>query len=361
MDHRQRFMAVLEGKQADCVPVLANLTPQLAERLAEQMHKPLQLVDSFLSTRISHLDILLALGNDAVEVAATRAADHPTVTLEDGRQRDEWGIVYEQVGLYAEAVVRPLAEAESVEDVEAYPFPDAHAAGRWDFAEQTIAQYKDGYGLVGDMEACLFELAWNLTGLEKFLMDLLTEEEYVDVLLDKILEYSTQCGLKMIDLGVDMLWTGDDFGTQSAMMVSPDVWRRHFKPRMAKMFAAFKERNPQVKIAYHSCGAIAPIIPDLIEIGLDFLNPIQPKAEGMDLAALAREYGDALGFFGGVDVQGILPNGTTEDVANEVKRCLNATKGRRFIIAPAHNIQPDTPVENVFAFYEAVKKYGTTE
>jgi uroporphyrinogen decarboxylase len=163
----------------------------------------------------------------------------------------------------------------------------------------------------------------------------------------------------MIDMGVDMIWAGDDVGTQQGMMISPDLWRDVLKPRLAKMFRTFKERNPEIKIAYHSCGSIVPIIPDLIEIGLDFLNPLQPKASGMDLADLYSKYSDKLGFFGGIDVQGVLPYGSKEDVENEVIRCIQATNGgHNYIIAPAHNMQPDTPLENVYTFFEAVKKHG---
>ncbi|MHB1454364.1 MAG: uroporphyrinogen decarboxylase family protein [Saccharofermentanales bacterium] len=362
MNSRERFLAAINGKIPDRVPTVTNLTAQLAEKLAAELGCDVQMEDSFLATRISHRDILLKLGNDAVLVAATRAAAHPTVSLPDGNVRDEWGLVYEQVGLYSEAVVRPLAGCTSVEDLDRYVFPDPLDDGRWAFAEEVIPRYIKEYGIIGDLEACIYELAWNLVGMEKFIMDMATEEEYITVLLDRIAEYSTLCGLKMIDLGVDMIWTGDDFGTQKGMMISPDMWRENFRPRMKKMFDTFKQRNPAIKIAYHSCGCIVPIIPELIEIGLDILNPLQPMAAGMELSGLYREYSDKLVFFGGVDVQGVLPNGTVQDVENEVIRCIRATDGgKKLIIAPAHNLQPDTPIENVYAFFDAVKKYGTIE
>jgi uroporphyrinogen decarboxylase len=125
------------------------------------------------------------------------------------------------------------------------------------------------------------------------------------------------------------------------------------------MWETFKRANPEIKIAYHSCGSIVPIIPDYIEIGLDFLNPIQPQAKGMNLKELYSEFGDRIGFFGGVDVQGVLPNGTPEDVRAEVRRVKDAVKHfPRFIIAPAHNIQPDTYVENILAFFDESIRYG---
>ena len=357
MTHRERFLAVLHGGIPDRIPIVCNLTIQAAERLAEVLGKEVGFVDSFLATRISHRDILLELGNDAVLIAATRGT--PTVALPDGDVRDEWGIVYRTVGYYGEAHGRPLSECESIEDLDRYQLPDPLAPARWLHAAGEVAKYGRDYAIIGDLEACIFELAWNLVGLEKFLMDLLTEEEYVDALLDRIEAYSTACGLKMIELGADMIWAGDDFGTQNGMMISPEIWRERFKPRYRRMFEAFKKANPKIKIAYHSCGSIVPIIPEYMEIGLDFLNPIQPQAKGMHLDELYREYGDRVGFFGGVDVQGVLPDGTPEDVRKEVRRVMDAVDhSPRFIIAPAHNIQPDTSVENILAFFDESIRYG---
>ncbi|MEG1513523.1 MAG: uroporphyrinogen decarboxylase family protein [Clostridia bacterium] len=357
MNHRERFMAVLEGKEPDRIPILANLTIQAAEKLAPILGKEVGYVDSFLATRISHREILLELGNDAVIVAATR--ETPTQVLPNGDTRDEWGMVGRMVGLYGETVGRPLSACETIEDLDAYRFPDPLAPARWTFAQEMIAKYRADYAIVGDLEACLFELAWNLVGLEKFLMDLVCEEDYIEPLLDRVIAYSTACGLKMIELGVDMIWTGDDFGTQKGLMISKELWCKYFKPRYRKMFDAFRAANPNIKIAYHSCGSIHPLIEDYAQIGLDFLNPMQPAATDMELGKLYREFGNRLGFFGGVDVQDVLPNGRPEDVRAEVRRCMDAVnKSPRYIIAPAHNIQPDTAPENILAFFDEAIHYG---
>lgn len=360
MNSRERFMAVLDGKQPDRTPILANLTIQAAEKLAPLLGKEVGFIDSFLATRLSHLDILNALGNDAVIIAAQR--ETPTVTLPNGRARDEWGLEYETVGLYSEAVNRPLSACETIADLDAYRVPDPLAPQRWTEARRRAPLHRNDYAIVGDLEACVFELAWNLVGLEKFLLDLLTEEEYIEPLLDKLLDFSTQCGLEMIEIGVDMIWAGDDFGTQSNLLISPELWRKYFKPRYRKMFETFKAKQPSLKIAYHSCGAVEPLIGEYIEIGLDFMNPLQPAAYGMELAGLVQKYGGRVGFFGAVDVQGVLPHGSTEDVRAEVRRCIDAAGDlSAYIIAPAHNIQPDTPVENILAFFDEAKTYRKKE
>lgn len=360
MNCRERFMAVLNGEKPDRTPILANLTIQAAEKLALLLNQEVGFIDSFLATRISHRDILLELGDDAVIISAERG--EPTLTLPDGTVRDEWGITYKTVGLYSEAVIRPLSGCESVADLERYRIPDPMAPSRWVDAKKTADKYRNDYAVVGDLEACLFELAWNLVGFEKFLGDLFTGEEYIKPLLDRILAFSEYCGLKMIDLGADMIWAGDDFGTQTNLLISPQLWREYFKPRYQKVFSAFKRRNPALKIAYHSCGAVEPLIDEYIEVGVDFLNPLQPAAAGMEISGLDRKYGGRVGFFGGVDVQRVLPNGTVDDVRAEVRRCIDAVSDLgRFIIAPAHNIQPDTPVENILAFFDEAKTYRRRE
>jgi uroporphyrinogen decarboxylase len=297
------------------------------------------------------------LGNDAVGVGPGRGKSKETRLCEDGTLIDEFGFVCKGTEFYDEIIKRPLEEAETADDVLNYPLPEALDTWRWRKAEQMIAKYSSSYAIIGDLEATIFELSWNLVGMEKFLIDLVMKKEYVFTLLDRIQEdYAFPCGKKLVDMGVDVLWIGDDFGTQRGMLISPDFWRKHFKPRYASLISRWKKLNPELKIAYHSCGSIFPIIPDLVEVGVDILNPIQPKAFGMDLARIKRDWYGILCLFGGVDEQEILPFGTPQDVKQEVwKRFQQAGKGGGYIIAPSHNIQPDTPLENVLAYFDAVK------
>ncbi len=358
MNPRERFLTTLRHEEPDRVPTFANLTFQVAEELGKKMNLPWKTEDSRLSTRISYTEILLELGNDAVGIGPLRARSTPTY-WEEGRLIDEFGFVYKRVGLYNEIIKRPLADVETVEEVDKFQIPDPLAPGRWDLAEKQIERYKQHFAIIGDIEATIFELSWNLVGMEKFFMDLVMGKPYVFALLDKVLEYQLSCGKKMVGLGADMIWAGDDFGTQKGMMISPELWRRVFKPRMKYIIEELKKQNPEVKIAYHSCGSIRPIISDLIEVGVDVLNPIQPQARDMNLRELKKECGDELVFFGGVDEQRVLPFGNTKEVRGEVKlRIAQAGREGGFIIAPSHNIQPDTPLKNIYAYFEAIKEYG---
>jgi uroporphyrinogen decarboxylase len=220
-----------------------------------------------------------------------------------------------------------------------------------------IRQYGGEYGIVGGLACTLFELTWYLRGMPQVLMDLKADQDFYDVYLSRLMRWIEVAGRNFAELGVDIIWIGDDFGMQNRMVISPALFRKFFKPRYARLFEEWKSINPQVKIAFHSDGNILPIIPDLIEIGLDILNPVQPKS--MDPALVKKVYGDKLTFWGTVDIQEVLPFGAPEDVRNEVKlRVRTVGPGGGLILAPAHNIPADVPTENILAFYEAAKRYG---
>jgi len=358
MTSKERVFKTVNHEQPDRPPVFATLTPQVATALEKHLGMPESPpFDSLLSTRISHMELLTRLGNDCVGVAACSPKNYPTRVEADGTIVNEWGMRFKDAGLYNEFCGFPLANIQSADELDDYPWPDPDAEGRFDAAQEAVNRYGKDYAIVGDLECAMFETAWYLVGLEKFLMDLTMEKAYTYELLDRIAEINTRIGVKMIELGVDIIWAGDDFGTQKGMMLSPVLWSEVFKPRIAWMFETFRKANPEIKIAWHSCGSIVPIISDFIELGLDILNPIQPQAEGMDASFLKHTYGEDLTFFGGIDVQDLLPFGTVEEVKKVVKEKIEILgKGGGYILAPAHNIQPDTPLENIFAMYEAVRE-----
>jgi uroporphyrinogen decarboxylase len=358
MNSRERFLTTINGKEPDRPPVIATVTPQVAKKLSDALGLPYEPpYDSMLSTRMSHMDLLTHLGNDAAGVAACAADDSPTIKLDNGLLTNEWGMIMKDIGLYGEFYDFPLKHAETKVDIDNYSFPDPFAKGRFRVARENIERYKPNFGVFGDLEISIYETAWYLTGMEKLLMDLMMEPEYLEPLLDRIMYINTETGKELIKLGVDMLWCGDDFGSQQGMIMDPSTWRKYFKTRIKTMFEEFRAINPDIKLAWHSCGSMIPIIPDFIEIGLDILNPIQPLAKDMAPEFLKKEFGKDLIFFGGICVQDLLPNGSVQQIKDEVKRRVEILgKGGGYIIAPAHNIQVDTSVENILAFFEAVKE-----
>ena len=239
--------------------------------------------------------------------------------------------------------------------IDSYQPPDPNRPELYKEAEWVIQEFKDEYWIVGVTVTTIFETAWALRGYEKMLMDLAINPDLAERILDIPYQYHLTAAKKLTQLGVDMIWIGDDIGAQNAMLISPKMWRKFLKPRMANFIAEIKAINPQLKVAYHSDGVLNPIIPDLIEIGLDVLNPVQPAS--MDPAQLKREYGDKLCFWGSIDEQHTLPFGTAADVRTEVKTRLETIgKSGGLIIGPTHHVQLDTPMENFWAMVNTIKE-----
>lgn len=344
MTSRDRTLCAINHEEPDRVPICATYVPEIEEKLREK-YKP-------------QGDLGVAMGNDLVKIPS--GLENSFYYSQDETYICPYGITWRNIrnetGHFTEICGHPLAgDPRKIED---YTMPDPRQAQDVLAAvKSAVERYGKEKWIVGSCQCSVFEAAWYLRGMETFLMDLASEEDYVHALLDKVMEYPLQMGLQFIDLGVDMVWLGDDIATQQSMMLSPEMWRRHFKPRYAKMFSAFKKRNPQIKLCYHSCGNLQDVVPDLIEIGLDVLNPIQPMA--MNPAEFKKKFGENLTMYGTLDVQRILPFASPDEVRNEVRRLIKScAPGGGFILSPAHHIQSDTSIENVEAFYRAAKEYG---
>ncbi len=202
-----------------------------------------------------------------------------------------------------------------------------------------------------------FETPFSIRGREQFFMDLGYQQEWLPLFLDRVVDGAVADAEIAAKAGADIFGIGDDLGSQRGLLISPDQWRELFKPRLKRIIDAVKNTNPETKFFLHSDGMIIEIIPDLIEIGVDILNPIQPEV--MNPAEIKEQFGDKLVFFGAISVQHTLPFGTPEDVFSEVKLRME-TIGRNggYIMTPSHMVNADIPWENIVAFYEAADKYG---
>ena len=237
--------------------------------------------------------------------------------------------------------------------ISQYHAPDPARPELYQDAQATLERFGAEYWIVGVTVTTIWETAWALRGYERLLSDLVLKPDLAEAILEIPYRYHRAAAERLVRMGVDMIWLGDDVGSQRSMLISPRHWRRYLKPRMADFIAALKAINPRVKVAYHSDGTILPIIPELIEIGLDVLNPVQPAC--MDPAELKRLYGERLCFWGSLDEQKTLPFGSPGDVRDEVLSRLR-TIGRDggLIIGPTHHVQLDTPLENFWAMIETI-------
>ena len=357
MTHRERVQMALNHEVTDPPPMQIGFTPEFAQRLWTEIGKhgarhrnPHSGNNKYELERMLDQDMLLT----SVGWANSYYQQF------SGQYTDEWGVrwkanQYETKfgnGIYTEIVGHPLAEDNAI---DGYVPPDPEREELYSDSERTIRDYKDEYWIVGATVCTIFETGWALRGLEKMLIDFLVNPDVAKAILDIPYNYHLTAAKRLVEIGVDMVWTGDDVGTQRGMLLSPDIWRQFLKPRMSHFIRALKEINPEVKVAYHSDGDIRQIIPELIEIGLDVLNPVQPAC--MDPAKLKEEYGDRLCFWGSIDEQHTLPYGSPRDVKNEViKRLETIGKNGGLIIGPAHRVQLDTPLENFWTMVKTIKR-----
>lgn len=362
MNSKQRVLTALHRHEPDRVPLQFDLCRSLLDRFGKKLNIPVRYTTSYyedVTYRLSGNELRIAMGSDCVVVGASLPAGYSHPQTEDGCIINEFGMKMRQGALYMEVIQTPLSRAASVDDVNAYHLPDPLAPGRFADAEMLIQKYQHDYFIIGDVELTLFEMAWHLTGMEKFMLDMSSGEDYIDALLDKVMTFSIGVGKKLVSLGVDGIWTGDDFGAQNGMIISPRLWRKLFKPRYKELWQELKAVNPEVMVMYHSDGAVAPILNELAEIGMEVFNPVQPNVPGHDPQSLKDSLGSMIAFWGAIDQQALLPSGTPAQIAADVAEKIRVLgKGGGYMAAPAHIIQADTSMENVEAFIAAVKEFG---
>lgn len=360
MTSKERVRIALSHEEPDRVPMYADFTPEVEKRLRSFFREKENKKKLEHSPKLRHsphsTDFGLLLGNDIVVI--TQGVVNSFYGEDADKYICEWGITWKRVpyrgGFYTEITEHPLADEKKI---NSYRAPDPNLDWRYEEARSLIQQYREDYWIVGYIPATIFECSWYLRGMDLLLEDMIINKSVAGVIMDKTMQYSLVAGKKLIELGVDMIWTGDDVGMQTGMMFSPSLWREFLKPRYAFLYQEFRKANSDIKIAYHSDGDCTAIIPEMIEMGLDVLNPIQPKC--IDPAKMKCLYGDRLSFFGTVDTQETFPFGSTGDVKKEVReRIQTVGESGGLILAPTHNIQVDVKTENILAFYEAVREYG---
>ena len=380
MNSRERICKTLRHREPDQVPFDLSSTPVTGiHRVAYgNLRQALELPEG--EPHVWHLmqqlawvedDVHEALQTDARGLRPQPPSAWKLQMSSDDRfvyYTDEWGIKrrrQKEGGYYFDLCTSPLSHARTAADIERYPFPDPVDYARFTGLHAVAEKSQSGGRafVLGGICPGMLEMGQWLRGYENFYCDLAGDRLLAEALCDKILElkmqYWEQALTEVGDL-VDVIQEGDDYGAQHELQISPELFRQLFKPRLARLLGHIKKCAPHVHIFFHSCGSIRPILSDLIEAGVDILNPVQVAADDMDSGQLKREFGDALTFWGGgIDTQHVLPTGTPEEVRDEVHRRIDdLAPGGGFVFAAVHNIQADVPAENILAMRRAVQEFG---
>ena len=373
---RRRVEVALAHQEPDRVPLDMTITIRAYVRLRQALGLPPEqdLKPSTFTEVTPAPEVLKALGMDITFVKLhgpalwKRPAPQP-----DGTSFDEWGVGYRRVeladGVYLnEAAYSPLKDA-TIDDLDAYPWPDPFDPGRVAGLEEEARRlYEEtDLALMGRFGGPILEQASYLRGWERWLMDMVGDPPFAQKLLNRITDIQIEldeAGIRAAGKYLTIFkLSGEDLGMQDRPLFSMKVWREIARPPLERRWraarAALDRYAPYVKLMLHSDGAIRGFIPDLIECAIDILDPIQPRVQGMDLYDLKRDFGDRLAFHGAVDTQEVLPFGSVADVEAETLRCMDALgPGGGLILAPVHNVQADVPPENLIAMCRTVREHG---
>jgi uroporphyrinogen decarboxylase len=341
MTSRERVRAALNKQPADRAPVFMWFHPETACKLAAMLEIPVAFVGE-------------AMGNDIRQTwVNNNYAMEGVVHERDGEGHvDWWGVRWVKQHSFNQIAGFPLA-GRGRGEVLAYRLPEERYEDLLSLMCPVIQDRRDFF--IGcDVSPCVFEMYWRLRGMEDALLDMAGDPELAGEMFRRCADFSIRLGESACErFQLDWYWTGDDVAGQRSMIFSPRSWRELVKPHLARVFAVGKSRG--LPVAYHCCGALRPIIADLIEIGMDILNPVQSNCPGMDPLELKLEFGKNLAFMGGVDTQQLLPEGSVAEVRRATEKLLKdmTLDGGGYILAASHTISPETPDENIFAMYEA--------
>lgn len=281
--------------------------------------------------------------------------------IKEGTRFNAYGVAHEpgsEAAWHMTYMRHPLGRATSLDELQAYPFPEYDAENVEHMRGAVANAHAAGMAAVGGMQCTVWETAWYIRDMTQLMMDMMVEDEKAVFMLDKITEHACQRAAAFAAAGADMIELGDDIGMQRSIMMSKEMYETWLKPRLMRVIAAARAQKPDVLIFYHTCGFVEPLIDSLIEAGVDILNPVQPEC--MDFSEIHAKYGDRLSFNGTLGTQTTMPFGTPEDVRAVVLRNLEITgPAGGLFCCPTHLLEPEVPWENVEAYVKACKEFST--
>jgi uroporphyrinogen decarboxylase len=373
VDRRENFMKAVNFEEPEWVPI------DCSTHCGIMNQKFMELAEHFGVENAEHADNIVGMcstmdervwKNLPVDIRTVLLNAPDSLELTDIEQNvfrvSDYGFAMRKAPLYNEFYdsYAPLKEDTASTVAKSKWWPDASDPGRIRGLRGTVKKLYDETDFILKLETPtpgLMEMTQRMRGLERWFMDLASDDEFSNNFLDKVVEVQKEfytVALEEIGDLIQVVEMADDFGMQTGLQISPDIYKKYFKERHREVWTHIHNLT-DAKLYLHSCGAVSELIPDWIEVGLDILESLQPLAKGMEAEKLKREFGGKIVFWGGLDEQRLLPFGTPEEIEAEVKRIINIFgPGGGYVFSPAHVLQPDQPLENILAMFDAAVKYG---
>lgn len=371
--HRERVIEALNHREPDRVPfelgssTASGITIACYENLARHfgIEPTIKVTDRMQQLAAPDERILQAFDIDIRPVWLGKPDGWTDEELPGNGYKDEWGVVRHKPegSFYYDLTGSPLAGEIALQDVVNHKWPDPDDPGRYRGLVEQVDHLREttDYALMLNVPPAFVHISQYVRGFVDWFMDLKLDKKLAGAIMDAVLDVNLTIALKAISLvgdKVDLIRTSDDIGHQNNLGMSEELYREMIKPRQKRYYQAIHDAT-LAKVWYHTCGSVYTIIEDLIEVGVDVLNPVQVAAANMDPARLKKEFGSRISFAGAIDTQRVLPFGSPKDVEDEVKRRIEQlAEGGGYILGAVHNIQPDVPPENIVALFEAGKRYG---
>jgi len=368
---RERLLTALKHEEPDRIPLdLGGLATTIETDPYAELKDYLGITGetkTFLRDHVTpHPEVLEQFDIDTRYIHINPPKNFKVKLDPDNSYLDEWGTRWKKPpsSLYWDPVENPLKDA-TVEDLNTYPWPDPDDPGRYTGLKEKAKRLREetDYAIIGDQPVLgMFESGWVfLCGPERFFTDMALNKPFIHAFFEKITDLQMRFYknyLEEIGDYIDVVMTSDDLGMERGPLVSLEHFRELIKPYQQKLWQSIKNQT-DAYLFLHTCGSVYTYIPDLIEMGVDILNPVQVAAKDMDSKQLKSDFGDKISFWGGIDTQQVLPFGTPGDVENEVKkRIADLAPGGGYVLTAVHNIQKGVRPQNICAMYDAVKKYG---
>lgn len=344
MTNRENYLSLVRRQGFEHIPVDFFMCPSLEKRFEQYAQ------EHGITFAFDHVHLDNGLKWISAEESVFRK--YYREPLKEGTTFDGYGVAYSPGSAAAYHMTQmhhPMADFDSVEQVLAYPFPE--------LLRREVPLNKTGDKVtMGHMQCTVWEQSWYLRGMENLMMDMMMEDPIATAILDKVTDISCQNAAAYAEAGADILFLGDDIGMQHTPLMSRELYCQWIKPRLARVIREARKKKEDILIFYHSCGYVESFIPDLIEAGVDVLDPVQPEC--MDFEAIHEQFGEQISFHGTIGTQTTMPYGTPEEVRNAVFRNLDiAGQKGGLLVAPTHMLEPEVPPENIAAYIQACHDY----